>query len=366
MNIVNIILYVLIILIKYVFFCILERFNFLFYQSMEFIAFNQNNIGFFAQDSVISDIWMWSFYGNAPMEHNTTTSLFLLDSVNYSNHTLVYYLIAFLSASILIPIFHLTKSLIKFKFKNNWKFSITKVLTQICFLGFLPITTLCINELTAIETNNFELSMITISLFSLVTVTFPALIFNFIFGSEKRKWRRKLYYLIDPFKINFKYYSIILMLRQLLLSIVINIFNYNKIVSNSLMIAINFIYLFFYFYYKPFEQPYIQVQAVVNLSLEIVILGLNYLILYSTDSLIPVLLSILLSVFIFVFNIIVIHKDKTLRTIKLNKPLQDNSIELEEIIASPKNTIKCTIPEWANKEYLKKRNIDSDYMEVII
>ena len=47
-----------------------------------------------------------------------------------------------------------------------------------------------------LETNSFELSIIAIILFSLIAVAFPALVFKFLFGEDKRYWRRKLYFLI--------------------------------------------------------------------------------------------------------------------------------------------------------------------------
>lgn len=359
---INIIVYVSLILIKFLFFCLFGKFNFLFYQSMEFFAFNQKHMNYFSNYPTVTHTWLWSFFGNLPLnnlskENNSTDSLHFFNDSYYLDHTMILYIIGFASACIIIPLVLLFKSLIIFRTKKIWNYNLITILTQICFLGFMPITTLCIKEFLAIETNTFELSLVTICLFSSVTITFPALIYRFIYGENKRKWRRRLYYLLDSFHIKYKFFSIILMLKQIISSIILNIFAYNKILSNSLFTGFNLFFLLYYIIKKPFEKPYFHFMGIFNTSIELIILCINFIILNVEKTEIPIYISLVIQVFFFISNLIIIHKNKTYkRELIPHYQLNNEEMEMEDIYTLPiLDSIKCTIPEWAKKEYIENK-----------
>ncbi len=358
MNALNIIFYIFISLIKFIFFCSLKGFSFVFYQTLEFFALNQSLLRYFEPFNVsyVSDIWMWAFYGILPKDNYI--NLFF-DSNIPLNSYLFFYIIVFVLALFLVPLINFLKNCIKKQYKKK-KINVIKSVVKVFFLGFLPILTLTINELTYLETNTFELSIISIIVFSLIAVAFPALIFKFLFGEDKKYWRRKLYFLIDPFKIQYKYYSIILLLRQFFIAIIINTFYYNSTLCNTLYLSLNIVYLVYYLIYKPFEQPYLQIQANLNMCFEIIILIFNYFIIYGYSIKELIITSITIQIICTVINLVIIYKDFGYRKIRNRKYIKNKPIELTDINTINIEVEKCSIPEWAKNEYLNNKESIED------
>ena len=348
----DIIYITLINLVKYLIFGLILPFNFMFYQTVEFFAFNFGLFNYFESDK-LSNIVTWSLYGILPSDTNLTltNNTTVINWLNNSDMT--FYLIIFASSLIIIPTLGLIKSLILYFYKKKFEYNFKKIIIKLFFISYLPITTLVVKNLILLQTNSFELSMITITILSLIVIGFPALIYYFIFGKKKRYWRRKFYFLIEPFAVYYKYLSVLFILRKISISVLINLFKTYPLIINSIYLTFNFISTILYIKYKPFDNIYIRNQVIINMGVEILTLLLNYiLILYRDRSRQCVYIIIGLQIICLILNIFFLYK------IRLNNSNHETleyveNIQMSQIISetTENEVVKCSIPFWAEQEF---------------
>ena len=346
-NELNIIFYILIILVKYLLFIIIFPFNFIFYQFCEIFSIYQ----YFYNYNTNLKYWIsWTLFGNLP--DNKTNYLPLFNKNYYLSNILLLNFYGNITALILIPLLiYLIKKITKY---NN--FNIYEIITQLIFVSFLPITTLSISLIKNIEYTSILNCIISIILFSIVSIGFPAVIFNFIYGNEKKIWRRRLYYILSPYKIQFKILSNIILLKKLMIAISINLFSINSGIANSLIMLIITLYLIYVIIKNPFEIYFSYYQEILN-SLCLLIIGVFNLLInvYKLNELI--ICCFILFFISFLSNIYFIYK---IRYFKIKK--EPEEIELKEI----KSINKISISMWDLEEDTQVRKLENGITDIII
>ena len=325
--------------VKYIIYFLTEKFHFYLFQTMEFYAINLNLNNLFINyvPKILPDIIVWGLYGISP------------DLINYwdllDNYKLIFSTISLL----ILFLFYIFKNILKnFYLKHKCRINNFGIIVlKFWFLSFLPFLSLAIRDISYLNTNSFINSFVALFIISVMCFALPAIIFNILYGKKRFKNRKKYYFLLDPFKKNFKFMSIVLLSQQILDAIGIALYNFYPIIINTYMLIIKIITLSLNL--SLFKNAYENINQ-VNISeiFKICLLVINYGLILSNSEIFSIILNVIY-VLIFLIYLVAIYKNSS---IKLNKT--DDDLELGKI--------NSNIPGWAVEEYLGQFEDHQDFL----
>lgn len=318
--------------VKYIIYFLTEKFHFYLFQTMEFYAINLNLNNLFKNyvPKILPDIIVWAFYGISP------------DLINYwdllDNYKLIYSSISLF----ILFLFYIFKDILKnFYFKNKCKIdNFGIIILKFWFLSFLPFLSLAIRDISYLNTNSFINSFVALFIISIMSFGLPAIVFNILYGKQRFKTRRKFYFLLDPFKKNYKFMSIILLIEQILDAIGIALYSCYPLIINTYMLIIKIITLVLNLslFKNAFENNY---QVNTSVIFKICLLIINYGLILSSSKVFSIILNIIYLLSVLIYLSVIIYKN---RSVKINQT--NDGIEL--------GRINSKIPGWAVEEYLEQ------------
>ena len=172
--------------------------------------------------------------------------------------------------------------------KNRWNTSYYSFLIKAILIAYCNLATITIAQILDINTSSFELGFLTIIVF-LFLIGFPMYIFIVLNNNTSGLYRQDfmdkfgplyLHFKSSPMNINF---MILILAKQLLYAVAINLNSNLTYTQNSVLLGINIIFLTILCVYKPYAESLYQLQAVCMCVSMIILSFVNYAILSSTN-----------------------------------------------------------------------------------
>ena len=172
--------------------------------------------------------------------------------------------------------------------KNRWNTSYYSFLIKAILIAYCNLATITIAQMLQINSSSFELGFLTIIVF-LFLIGFPMYIFIVLNNNTSGLYRQEfmdkfgplyLHFKSSPMNINF---MILILAKQLLYAIAINLNSNLTYLQNSILLGINIMFLGILCIYKPYAESLYQLQAVVMCTSMIILSLLNYAILSNSN-----------------------------------------------------------------------------------
>lgn len=135
------------------------------------------------------------------------------------------------------------------------------------------------NSLLNLNNNTFIIGFLNVLLFNVITFWFPGIIFNFIYGEYLYYYRINYSFLIDDYKLKYKFFTIILLSLKFLSGFYLILFKFFNIESKFLLFLILSIYYYLLNKYNIFKKPYkFNINICLSISSLIILLSIfeNY------------------------------------------------------------------------------------------
>ena len=306
--------------IKYLIFGTNNIFNDILFHYIEFSVFNNklkdslnNNI------DILSNILLWSFFGLFPHNDTDRTINYIYKDITnknqteyiYNNITKTYledssYFIEWTDSNKLLITISLFALVILFLFifgifsdiknhlyrrmkniKNNKIIKKKKSyyisnLLKIFLIGYCNISTITISKLFNLSKNDISLNIMTIIIFIFYIIGFPIFIFKLIYNNisklYKHQFRNTYGVLYLHFKTETKYSSIIiiLLIKQFIYSLLINLSYELTIIQNTSFLFINILHFILIIKYKPYSSSLDQLHATIVTISTLITTIINY------------------------------------------------------------------------------------------
>lgn len=168
--------------------------------------------------------------------------------------------------------------------KNRWNTSYYSFLIKAILIAYCNLATITIAQMLQINSSSFELGFLTIIVF-LFLIGFPMYIFIVLNNNTSGLYRQEfmdkfgplyLHFKSSPMNINF---MILILAKQLLYAVAINLNSNLTYLQNSILLGINIVFLTILCVYKPYAESLYQIQAVVMCTSMIILSLINYAIL---------------------------------------------------------------------------------------
>jgi hypothetical protein len=160
-------------------------------------------------------------------------------------------------------------------------------LIKIILIGYCNISTITLAQLISIKDNSLTLDLLVFCSMAFV-IGFPCFIIYILLSNAgvlyDINFRRKygsLYMHFTPLQNKF---MIVILLKQLMYSIVININDQLTILQNSILLGVNFLFFVLVAYFSPYLNKLYQIQSVIISLSMVLITGINYVFLIESIS----------------------------------------------------------------------------------
>lgn len=165
---------------------------------------------------------------------------------------------------------------------NYWNSTYFSFLIRIILISYCNLSTITIAQLIDINTSSFPISFMAIVVLVFVVIGFPIYIVNMLYNNRQQLYSSECMNKYGPLYLNFKSdpkhnkFMVIVILKQLLYAVSINIHSELTILQNSAFLLINVIFIIFLLTYKPYAKDLYQTQAVLLSVATIAITIVNY------------------------------------------------------------------------------------------
>ena len=154
---------------------------------------------------------------------------------------------------------------------------------KVFLIAYCNLSTITIHQLNFISEKNIELSFLAIFILIFYVIGFPIYIYkllsfnrNLLYNYKFKKKFGSLYLSFKPTLLQNKF-MILILFKQFLYSILINISEKLTFLQNSLLLGTNVIYLLLVIIFKPYVKSLFQLQALIMSISTILISSINYL-----------------------------------------------------------------------------------------
>jgi hypothetical protein len=319
--------------IKFLLFGIGEHYNSNFFNFIQFIAFN-NHLHFSKERTVniVSDIFLWIFFGLSPHPNQDTTYRYFQNILNdddkSSNHSrilredpynvnelsdwvnknkflltmisvvfvilvsflvwIVYYLIATQKLCCQKKSSNsLTEDLIKTRdgsiYRLNTKYistSYSGFILKVLLIAFCNISSISISQVLTIETTDPGINFLNLCVLIFFVLGFPIFVWYILDNNKTDLYETKFLDRYGSLYLDFKVSNIkfvmIIFLKQILYSILINISERLTILQNSLILTVNFIFLILIMKVQPYNSKPKYYQSLILASGMVIISLINF------------------------------------------------------------------------------------------
>lgn len=163
---------------------------------------------------------------------------------------------------------------------NYWNSSYINFIISILLISYCNITTVTLYELININSVSVSYAMFACCIFVLYVVIFPLGVFKFLLDSSNNLYDRKTMNNFGALYLSFKQerskFICVILIRQILYAITINLSLDFGYIQNSLMLMINIGYLALLIYMKPYVKKTYQIQSLILTSTLIMVSLINY------------------------------------------------------------------------------------------
>ena len=238
---------------------------------------------------------------------------------------------------------------------------------KVFLIAYCNISTITISQLNKISDKNMAISFLSICIFIFYVIGFPIYIYkllyynnNILYSYRFRKKYGSLYLSFRPTLLHSRF-MIIIMFKQFIYSIIINISDELTIIQNTLLLSINLLYLIMVIINKPYIKDIFQVQSLIMSISTILISSINYLfIIENLDKQLLYIFGIVSTIihvgtiltFIILQIINICHKKRKLSIIKKQSI---NGIEMKEFNENI---------EFRDKNDISNTDLDPNYIKI--
>ena len=320
--------------IRFIVFGISKDFNSIIFNYIQFIVFN-NYLHFSSNPNVniISDITLWSFFGLSPhpnadgsinyiykiiygednnnqtyhrmLTNETTTENTIQELTRWFdiNAFLITITVLFCVVVVVSIIFFINK-IYNQKNKNinnnnrtlsirdgslinmdrvKWKMSYNSFMIKILLIAYCNLSTITISQLTRISPNTIAVSFMSIVVLCILVIGFPIFIVITLYNNQDKLYRKEFLEKYGPLYLDFKNtpkhskYMIIILLKQFLYAVIINISSSLNYYQNTLLLIVNCGFLISIIMYKPYVKFWTMIQAYILSSFMVLITILNFI-----------------------------------------------------------------------------------------
>lgn len=165
---------------------------------------------------------------------------------------------------------------------NYWNSTYFSFLIRIILISYCNLSTITIAQLLDIDESTFPISFMAIVVLVFVIIGFPIYIINMLYNNRQQLYSSQCMNKYGPLYLNFKSdakhnkFMVIIILKQLLYALAINIHSELTIIQNTAFLSINVIFIIFLMIYKPYAKNLYQLQAVLLSIATITITIVNY------------------------------------------------------------------------------------------
>jgi len=167
--------------------------------------------------------------------------------------------------------------------KIKWKLSYHNFMIKMLLIAYCNLSTITISQLTRIEYSPFSISFVSIVVFFVLVIGFPVFIINTLYNNQDNLYRKECIDKYGSLYLTFKNtpkhnrFIIIILIKQLLYAIIININESLNYYQNTLLLLVNISFLIILNHYKPYVQFWTQVQAYILSIFMIIITLVNFI-----------------------------------------------------------------------------------------
>lgn len=158
---------------------------------------------------------------------------------------------------------------------------------SIALVCYCNITTVTFSQLFIVNKISFSSALLTVATCLFFVLGFPIFIISVLYDKNIQLFDRKTMDSYGSLYMEFKTgtnFMLIVILRQIIYAVVINLSGSFNILQNSIMLTTNIIFLFMIFYIDPYVKYSMKIQNTVLTSTLIIVSCVNFVIIYKDET----------------------------------------------------------------------------------
>lgn len=234
--------------------------------------------------------------------------------------------------------------------KVKWVNSYISILLRILLVCYCNMSTMTISQIMKINVESLAMGFISLCMLIFLVIGFPIFIIRLLYHNKGELYQQEFMDKYGSLYLNFKHQSkynkfmAVILGKQFLYAIIINISPKLNNIQNSLLLFVNIVFIIFLVIYKPYTKGVFQLQAIIMSLSMIIITILNYIFIANDISGKMMNIFIMTSVSVYIITFMLFFIIQIYSYIKEKREpdtnilrLANNNIDTEKIINHSRN-----------------------------